>query len=267
MPAEVNTYSLEVGGEATAPIPIDIYPARAESNRLVVFVGGSSDTKDDWAGIINLIQETDPTLSCASFTFAERLSDEPLPLSQQTADLRGVIDFLVADNSKEIVLVATSMGFCSASQILHDPKYSQSIRQVILLDPADYPLEADHQLSDQAHTWSGADEFDHPPDLFSDLLPQVSGNYQVDVVHFCLRNYGPDGYIDKQYTNRGRDHSDGFPRLNRAMIRSIYDKLPPDNQGQWLEVDGLPHGINRDGNIAQNIHQISTLLSRLLQRA
>lgn len=257
--------NVKPGSDNTGEIPVDFYSAANESKTTLVFVGGSGDVKDNWNEIIEHLQEKTKDYNFATFTFSERLSDKKYTLKQQTHDLDAVIKHLICKtDTEEIIIMATSMGFSSTSMVLAGSVHTPYIKRVLLIDPADYLLSDHQELAEKDGTWGGADDFDKSANLYSNLAAAWRRDIRVDVVHFTLKNYGPDGYLDQEYKDRGKDHEDGFARLNTQMIESIYEKLPDSIKGQYLTLDGVPHGIGRDGDIDSNRKKVADLLFDLI---
>ena len=129
---------------------------------------------------------------------------------------------------------------------------------MIFCDPADYYLNSEKLV--KKGTWSGSEKYQPKVKTVSSLLKKVKGKSKVHVVHFMLRNHGPNGYEEKDFKKRGQDNPKLFPRLNTQMVKKFYQNLPKKNQGKYIEDHQIPHGINRDGDKEKNQLNLSKLI-------
>ena len=249
---------------------LTLNPPNSSRTKCLVLVGGSGDTAEGFAPLAQELVKALPDHSICSFSFSTKIVGESL-LDVQAKELAGVVDQILNDNKFDSALpnplakegsldfFAASMGAYAMVKLLSNPKYAGKIGRVIFFDPADYYLSSHNYYS-----WTGAQEFAPTAPVVSDLLKDIQSNASVSVVHLTLRNYSAEGYIDSNYIDRGVDHLEGTPRLNSEMVKGFYTKAPTKSRGQYLEVGDIPHAILRDGNITQNIENVTGIISKLL---
>jgi len=245
------------------PIKINYLNLKKNSNSLILFIGGSGDTKDDFNPLIEELQERINNYNFASFSFKGIEENKIFPLSNQTNDLKEVLKFFINKNINKFILIATSAGAYSTCEILGSNEFNKLIKKVILIDPADYYVEEAKKLKIY-NTWSGSDEFKPTNRLVSCELFSIKGNFKIDVIHLTLKNYGNHDYIEKDFSKRGKSFPNAFPRLNTMMVKNFYETIPEKNKGKYLEIDNIPHGIFRDGKINQNILKVVNMLQEIL---
>ncbi|MBP9670257.1 hypothetical protein KBD75_02555 [Candidatus Woesebacteria bacterium] len=244
---------------------ITIYPSGPIQENCLVLVGGSGDTTEGFQPIVTKISEKLPDYSICTFSFSTHSEAESL-LDLQSRELDEVFSEITTKyNFKKIDVFCTSMGAYATIRLLNNKKYQNLINQVIMFDPADYYLSAKFANSDDV-TWSGPQEYNPIKPVISSELSTISGNCIVSVVHLTLSNYGVNGYIQKEFKNRGIDDPNGYPRLSTEMVKAFYAKVPTTNSGKYIEQNLVPHAILRDGNIPENLDHVVDLISKLLAK-
>jgi hypothetical protein len=152
------------------------------------------------------------------------------------------------------------MGAYSTSIVLTKAKYSEVIKHVIFVDPADYHL--DH-TGNEISTWSGGDEYPPEYPTVSQELAKIDNpDLRVEVVNLTIRNCVDGKYVDS--AERGKDFENGDPRLNDKMVKSFYSNTPKRNKGRYVELNHVPHAFMRDGDISGNVKKISRMLGELI---
>lgn len=230
---------------------IESYISRPEihTDEYVIFVSGSGGAYDDWSQIVEMMTDS-VNANMVQFTFRGRREDDPSStLLDETVDLAKVCESIIQENpSAQISLVATSQGAASATQIATVTKYSPMIRNLILLDPADYYLS--DQLRTDPSTWDGSTKYSPNGYLVSDMLSRgdINSDQRVYVNNFTLRNCVNGAYAE----DRGADYPDGQARLNNKMVIAFRDKAETSAEVEYSESSTLPHAINRDGNVYRN---------------
>lgn len=238
---------------------ISLYPPDRVAKKCLVLVGGDGDGVDVFAPLVNTISQKLSSYQICTFDFTESSSTSNV-LDIQTRELESVFQGILDSQQYQFIDIwTTSRGAYSTTRLLSHPIYSASIRRVIMYDPADYYID-----NSDIHSWAGYKEYLPTLPVISDEIQNMVGEAIVDMVHLSLRNYGPEGYIDEKYENRGIDHEDGYPRLNTKMVKSFYDKLPGKNKGKYLLENRVPHGFVRDGNISQNYEHVADLVHKIL---
>lgn len=229
------------------------------SKKLLILVGGSGNTKDDFQPIAESLLKKEFNYSLLLFSFRGYESKRYLPINQQIDDLKEVVRFAKDDlNYNRIFLMATSMGAYSTCFLLSDSKYNDLIEEVLFLDPCDYDIRK--ASKNELFACKGYEEYKQTDSMATKLLEKITSNVKVHVIRQTLRNHGPKGYISKNYNERGKERDDLYPRLNEKMIRTFYDKSPKANKGIYKEVDNLPHAFIRDGDIDKNMEKVSEII-------
>lgn len=228
--------------------PIHLQITKKSIESVVVFISGSGDTKDVYTPITKILEEKDFPSTLVSFSFRGRDEGREYSHTQQIEDLEDVLDYLIREGFSKITLIPTSMGFISVACVLNNQKYTTFISEVLMLDPADYPIDMSRE------TWTGMDEFIPTTELYSNLLKNISSNLKISIVHFSLRNFDKN-YKAKTDLERGVDNPEAFCRLNKDMELNIFNNVPEKNRGEFLEDYKLPHAFSRDGDINKN-HKI-----------
>ncbi len=223
---------------------IPLLIAKKTKNRIAVFVSGSGDVKDSFLPIAKLLLD-DTKTSLLSFSFRGRETGKYYSPEQQIFDLEEVVEYLKKEGYKKISLIPTSMGFISVATILSKDKYSELWGNILMLDPADYPI--DHSRG----TWSGNEEFRTNIELYSNKLKFIYGSFKISVIFFGLRNYN-DSYKDITNEARGIDDTTKFSRLSKEMSTNIWNLIPQENKGDFITDRKLPHAFSRDGDPVQN---------------
>lgn len=242
---------------------IDYYEAvGGDSDWTLVWVGGTGDTKERSAKIIGRLREKVPKYNICAFTFAEVDSPEKY-FPQQVRDLEEVCQQLIDDHrAKNISIFCTSAGAYSTCSLMINPKFEMFLKEVIFCDPADYYLNATRV--EAIKSWSGHEVFNPGEKTTGEWLKEITSEVLGHVVHFTLRNHGPEKYIEKEDIDRGKDNPDGYPRLNAQMVRAFYDNLPEKNRGKYVKQPDLPHAFLKDGNVEENEKKVVELIVKLI---
>lgn len=240
------------------PIKINYFDYK-NSNDAIVIIGGTGDHKDYFNDLaIQLLEKCHKII--VEFSFRGYEEGKFITLKQQVLDLREVASFLISEkNIQNINLVCTSAGAYSASYMLVDKEFSNSVSKAIFIDPADYFIANENKYGEPS-TWSGVDKFDVNFKTSSDLLTKIKSEVKVDVVYFTIRIYGKDGYSKDGV----KDNPKLFPRLNAQMVKKFFSNTPNRNKGQYIEVNNIPHAIKRDGDANKNIKRLSDLIYKLI---
>jgi len=232
-------------------------------SKCLVLVGGSGDSSEKFLPLVTQINLQIPETNVCTFTFSSHSNTESI-LDIQARELEEVIEQLSAEYGfQSIDIFATSMGAYATIKLLASNQYSSLIRKVILFDPADYYVSAIFKDTEDV-TWSGAEQYEPTQKVISQELTSITGNVQISVVHLTLRNYGARGYLEKDYVNRGKDESKGYPRLSTEMVKNFYTQITPSNRGKYLELSAVPHGFLRDGDIASNLFKVTDAIIKLI---
>lgn len=238
---------------------ISVYPPSSVEGKCLVLVGGSGDNSDGFIPLVNVLSKSLPNHSICRFSFSTP-SDIASLLETQSRELTEVITQLISEHNFKIIdLFCTSQGAYSTIRFLSSNKYSNYLNTVIMYDPADY-----YVMESEPHSWSGSQPYLPSREVISDELSKISGNYKIHVVHLTLRNYGENGYLQSDFSDRGVDELNGYPRLSSGMVESIYAKIPAKNKGEYIEQANVPHAILRDGNIQENLENVTSLVSEIL---
>ncbi len=237
------------------------------SNKSLIYVGGSSDTKETLEPLITALLNDNIFDQIIVVAFGQEDGDFVIDdLLSQPKQLENTIEALLEKETillETTTILGTSMGAFSLVCVLANNRYV-AFERVIFLDPADYYLDGLRSSEDDAsYTWSGSAQYQPEKETAASLLPNISLAAKIDVVFLSLRNYMTDGYVEAAYKDRGADHVDGYSRLNADMVRAFYDKLPEKNKGRWVTNNVLPHRFMRDGDVEKNVQEVATLLSEL----
>ncbi len=239
---------------------IDYYPSEKNSPKTVILIGGVGDNRKILGQIITAMYKINSKVNYACFSFLGTESNTPYPYSQQVKDLEAVIKYLIAENKDgELSLIATSAGAFSSVYAVCNKAFKDNIKKLVLLDPADYYL-ADADKT-EVHSWSGADDYQPEQATLASKISEIIPQCLVDVIHLSLKNYSAQGYIDEDFQERGNSHEEGYPRLNKEMVQAFYDNLPEINKGKFSQVEGIPHGFVRDGDVEVLIAKVASLLA------
>ncbi|MCX6731976.1 MAG: hypothetical protein NTV98_00355 [Candidatus Roizmanbacteria bacterium] len=229
------------------------------SSSVILFVGGSGDSKDSFTPLITQLVLAFPQYKFITFSFRGVEDNKDLLLSHQIDDLEWVLKTIIKTAESKITLVVTSNGaFCTA-HVLTDSQFNQYIENTIFLDPADHYLDTQATVK-EARTWTGFQSYLPSKPTSSILLQKISSSVIINVVNFTIRNYGEEGYgvVDE----RGIDNEKKHSRLNNDMVKSFYLNTPNKNRGLYIEDHTLPHAFMRDGDITKNIERIIQILKR-----
>lgn len=241
-------------------IPLCYYAGESDTQTALVFVGGWGDKKEVFDGIVKKLQKKLYPSDIATFSFRGYEDGKIYPASTQVDELKTVLRFLKKKKSiTNVKLFVTSMGAYGACYVLADAEFSNLVAKVLFFDPADYYIGEE---SDS--TWSGYEDFKPDKVLVSSMLREIHSSVLINVVHLTLRNHGPSGYISDDLRKREYGSPDSFPRLNTAMVKAMYNKLPEANRGKYIELGNVPHGFIRDGNLRRNEKLVSELITHLL---
>lgn len=223
---------------------------KSSADSVMVFVSGSGGVKEEYLPIAKLLYAKGFTDSLVSFSFRGREAKKDYPYTQQIEDLQDVMDYLIQERFSKITLVPTSMGFLSVASILNMQQYAGKITKVLMLDPADYPLDMSRE------SWAGNDDFIATDQLFSYYLKGITSGVKISVIHFGLRNYDKN-YRKRTNSERGQDNPQYYCRLNKQMSLNIFKAIPEANRGDFIEDLTLPHAFSRDGEVTKN-HEVIT---------
>lgn len=245
---------------------IQLYPPDKQLNKCFILVGGSGDSVETLQPFIKAVSVVLPEHSICSFTFSSQ-HDNNL-LKQQSIELQQIFSQLESEYSFGTYdIFATSMGAYATVELLQDEQVRQKINNVMFFDPADYYQNLQFTSVDGEITWSGYQPYKPTEPTISDKLANLTGTSPtVDVVHFTIRNHGMNGYVDSDYSSRSIDHSGANPRLSTDMVKAFFFKTAPLNRGQYLEINNVPHGFLRDGDLVANVNIIILLIQRLLTK-
>ncbi|MCX6730532.1 MAG: alpha/beta hydrolase [Candidatus Roizmanbacteria bacterium] len=231
------------------------------SSSIILFVGGSGDSKDSFTSLITQLVVAFPHYKFITFSFRGVEDHKNLLLSQQIDDLKWVIKSILETDESKITLVATSNGAYSSSHILINPQFHRHIKNIVFLDPADHYINTQITVK-EARTWTGLQPYLPSNPTSSTLLQHISSDIKINVVNFTIRNYGVEGYVEMH--DRGIDNKNKYTRLNNDMVKSFYQNTPNKNRGLYIEDDTLPHAFMRDGDVEKNIRRITHILQRCL---
>jgi len=262
----MNSLHIDSNKKDLPPIALDYFESNVASDQVVIIVGGSGDTRTNFIDLAEALIKAKLPSNIANFSFRGREENIGYNLGQQVLDLEEVIKYLMTKKgNKGIKLVCTSQGAYSTTWIASTTKYAPFISDIVYLDPADYHLIPDFNLDSKADmTWSGFEDFKPRSNTAANLLNGLGPSTQVSVIHFKLRNHGPEGYSSPLYSERGIDTEEMFPRLNRDMVKNFYDNTPSNNSKTYFEIPGLPHAFLRDGDIAKNTEKIVEVILECL---
>lgn len=247
-------------------IKIILLPEERKTEKCLVLVGGSGDTAEKFEPLARALGEKLEGFVICTFTMSSEVVEGESLLNKQTEELRVVMEELVT-KFEEIDLFCTSMGAYATVRVLGVGRYYPYIRKVIMFDPADYHVSDKFQFAtpDSEITWSGYQEYNPQDKTVVEELKNYGGEATIDMVHLVVRNHGSSGYVEKEYRDRGNDDPGGYPRLNTEMVKRFYENTPEKNRGQYVEVNNLPHGFMRDGDIAKNLERVVDVVVRLIE--
>lgn len=235
------------------PVPVAI-SVRSDS-KVLVFVSGDGDQKEEFYPMIKLFDDLEHSLAC--FSFRGRETGAKFTREQQIQDLTEVLDFLLGKGYREFVLVPTSMGFISVASVLADERYTENIKNVIMLDPADYPIDGSRG------TWWGSHDFEPSSKLYSEYLRDLRGDCRIDVIFFGLRNFDPENR-KRLSEEMGIDNPKFKTRLSLDMTKNIFNQVPETNKGEFLIDSRIPHAFSRDGDVDRNRRDIVRYVRKLI---
>lgn len=241
-----------------------VVPEKSDRDKCLILVGGTGDDIEKFEPLARALSEELSDYAICSTTLSQNSSDVSL-MEQQSTELLSILnDFRMNESFSRIDLWCTSMGVYPTIKILLNPSFQKFFTKVIFFDPADYYLESDIVKTGGNLTWAGYQKYDPDRPTIASRLLDIQTTASIDVVRLALRNQNASDYYDKEYEDRGIDHDDGFPRLSKEMVKAFYSNIPQINKGEYYELDGVPHGFIRDGNISKNIQAIVTNTSKLL---
>lgn len=241
-------------------LPIRFFGNTASSD-ILLFVGGSGDSKDSYTNLISRLEPIFPLHKIITFSFKGVEDNSDLPLVQQVGDLMEICDEIINKSDTSISLIATSNGAFSASHIIIDNRYGAYFKDIVLLDPADHYVDT-QETGRSSKTWTGLQKYLPTKATSSSLMKKIASEIKVHVVNFTIRNYGVDGYVaDKE---RGIDNVKMVSRLNNDMVKSFYEQTPLINRGFYIEDNSLPHAFMRDGDVDENIDRIINILRKCI---
>lgn len=227
-----------------------------DSNELIVFYGGTGDTKEIFHDLATELSQKH-NLSCCAWDYSkEYRHDADVDGEAIIQDVRNLFQELEEEGYDDFTSWGTSLGAVPAvfSAVYTDA----NISTLILMDPADYytdPIE----FKKHPETWNGGEKYEPTSKTVSNLLANMEGKTKVNVVHFGLRNCRDKGYIDENYEDRWKDYEYGIPRLSYDMAKSFYDCTPERHRGEFIEDKQLPHGIFNYGDVKKNQERLVEL--------
>jgi predicted alpha/beta-fold hydrolase len=233
------------------------------SSKVILIVGGSGDTKDSYGGFVNMLTEILPKYKIITFSFQGQEDEKDLPLQQQVEDLKHVLSTLHNLAIRSITILGTSMGAFSVTHVLNNEQFSEDIKEVVLLDPADYYLDT-LETAKKITSWTGVDNYAPSRPTAVSLMNKIKSNTRIHVINFTIRNYDGAGYTSEEL--RGIDNSNQYARLNNDMVKTFYDNTPIKNRGKYIEDNTIPHAFMRDGNVKNNIDRLAQILKKCLDR-
>jgi pimeloyl-ACP methyl ester carboxylesterase len=225
------------------------------NNSIIIFITGSDDVKESYILAMELL--ADIKYSMFAFSFRGRETGAKYPEEGQIPELKEVITYLKSLGYSEFILVATSMGFVPCAGALSDANYSNDVSEVILFDPADYPLDASRR------SWSGMSEFNPKSPLVSSLLRNIDSDTMIHNIYFGLRNYDEDYKLRSDKEN-GLDDPSRHPRLSKEMSLNITNEIPKKNRGKYIHDTKIPHHIGGHGDIRKNYERCVSYVRSLL---
>lgn len=233
-----------------------------DKERVLIMVGGDGDTRENLSRIASLIQKDFESLNVITFSYRGVEEKDELGLDQPVTDLREVINYSIGElGFREIIIFATSFGAFPTCHIIVDEDFSESIREVIFFDPADYYLK-NHFEKRGKSCWKGYEKYPRNEKVVSDLLKDISTNVKISVVNLTIRNYTKNGYVPEE--ERGQDHPGEYPRLSDDMVKAFWEKTPERNRKKYMEDNTVPHAIIRDGDIEYNAKRTVEIVKELL---
>lgn len=241
-------------------LPIRFFGNKASSD-ILLFVGGSGDSKDSYNNLISRLVPIFPQHKIITFSFKGVKDNLDLPLTQQTKDLMEICDEIINKSDTSISLVATSNGVFSTAHAIIDNRYSTYFKHIVLLDPADHYIDTQETVR-SSRTWTGLQKYEPIKETSSSLMEKIVSGIKVHVVNFTIRNYGTEGYVEDK--ERGIDNLKMVSRLNNDMVKSFYEHTPLVNRGFYIEDNSLPHAFMRDGNIDKNIDRVTDILRKCI---
>lgn len=239
---------------------INLLSPNKNASKCLVLVGGHGDTVEVLSPLAHSISALLLDHQVCTFDFSTDHTESESVLDIQARELEQVFGQL-SDlfGHKSISIWCTSQGAYATTKLLVQNNFVAYISKVVMYDPADYYLS-----SRGIGSWTGFETYLPTARVVSDELVRLSGDYKVNVVHLPLRNHGPNGYLESEYLDRGKDDAHGYPRLNTQMVKSFYSKLPASNQGKYLEDSLVPHGFVRDGDLQKNLKRVATIAVQLI---
>jgi hypothetical protein len=242
-------------------------PEKSERKKCLILVGGAGDTAERFQALADLLSQRLPKYTICACSLSQSCADGVSLLDAQEAELVDIFSNLTRTQPySSYTLWCTSMGAYTTVRILMHPLYSQKIDHVIFFDPADYYISDTFSDPNQEITWSGYQKYKPEKPVISYELTKYEGMAVIDVVHLIVRNYSSMGYVHSDYAKRGEDSTNGFSRLNTEMVKKFYENVPPRNKGTYTEINNLPHGFIRDGNIKQNLENVAKIVAKLILR-
>jgi len=237
----------------------DLYVKNYECEKLIILIDGDGGNRLELRPLAKFLSEEIEGSNIAAISFERMETDMQFPTPDtQLLNLREIISKIKEIlKIKEMNLVATSTGAISAVLAIVNGD-NLGIKNVILLDPADYVLV--NQSSHLGQTWDGNQIYPKDKETFSTLLKNTQHNIKIHVINFILRNC-----INGKYgTDRGFDYPEGHSRLNNDMVRYFYIRTPDINKGIYIKDIKLPHAFLRDGDIKSNLNVIKKYIIEII---
>jgi len=230
-----------------------------DPNKVMIFIEGSGlqTNKERITPLAEILH--DQPYSFCSFSYNGIEEGLESSVTEKSKDLKALISDLQSNGYDEFILVPTSQGFVTTVKMLLEQDLDIDISRIILLDPADY-----YTNDSTPFAWSGRDEFKPNGEVYSEKLKDLSIDCPIDVVYFSTRIWDPT-YPEMSYYERGIDKPHGIPRLNKDMVVNIYENIPDDKRGEFIESPSLPHGLFVYGDIEKNMEALRGLFIRLIK--
>jgi len=239
-------------------------PEYEKRDKCLILVGGSGDSIEKLLPLADILSKVINSHTICTLTLSQESEVENI-LDIQSQELFDIFSIFKNEQAFSVIdLLCTSMGAVPTTRILQKSKFANYFTKVIFFDPADYNIDYS-PTSQNNHTWAGYQSYTKSKPTVADELKNINISSTIDVIHLTLRNQSSSGYYDEEYVDRGRDHADGFPRLNTDMVKAFYLNTPNVNKGEYIEISGIPHGFVRDGDVTQNLHKVAEVTKKLLE--
>lgn len=240
-------------------VKFDYFKSKDDSIETIVLIDGSGGNRLKLRPLAEYLNSRFNNKNIVAISFSGTETGVSYPSTTQYDDLKSVLNYLIENKvNKMFNLVCTSMGSVSTALVLNDKHFDKYLANVIMLDPADYLIDMGEK---EGKTWVGYERYDFEANTLSKLMNNINSDVKVHVINFKIRNYSDKGYASQ--SERSKDNSKLYSRLNNDMIEAFYERTPYKNHGMYIEDDNLPHAFLRDGNIKRNIKTIHSYLEEI----